>query len=133
MGTEQRAFQTILKNGATVIGNLLSVGFPGMTMDVKQTTHHGLTDPYHTKRGTIGDAGTITAKVQMTTEQFATLWGYFNPAGNATTWSITYPFTVPIVVSCSGFLSQIGVPDSEVDGILEVEIEITLSGKPTVA
>lgn len=129
---EQRAFQTVLKNGSTVIGNLLSVGFPGMTLDVKQTTHHGLTEPYHTKRGTIGDAGSITAKVQMTSAQFATLWGYFNPAGNATTWSITYPFTAPIVVSCSGFLSRIGIPDAEVDGILECEIEITLTGKPTV-
>jgi hypothetical protein len=129
---EQRAFQTILKNGSTVIGNLLSVGFPGMTLDVKQTTHHGLSDPYHTKRGTIGDPGTITAKVQMTSAQFATLWGYFDPAANPTTWSITYPFGTPIVVSCSGFLSRIGIPDAEVDGILEVEIEITLSGKPSV-
>lgn len=132
MGTEQRAFQTILKNGATTIGNLLSVAFGGMSMEVKQTTHHGLTDPYHTKRGTLGDAGEITARVQMTSAQFATLWGYFDPAGNATTWSITYPFNTPIVVSCSGFLSNIGMPDAEVDGILEVELTITLSGKPTV-
>lgn len=133
MGTEQRAFGTILKNGSTTIGNLVSVSFSGMQADTKDTTHHGLSEPYRTFRTTIVDPGEITARVQMTSEQFATLWSYLDPEANATTWSIEYPFSTPITVSCNGFLTTISILEAEVDGILEAEITIKLTGSPTLS
>lgn len=133
MGTEQKAFKTILKNGATVIGNLLSVGMGGVKMIMKETTHHGLTDPYVTRRPVLGDAQPWKFKVQMTTAQFAALWAMFDPDGNGTTWSVIYPFSAPITVAITGFLAEIGIPDAEVDGILEVELTLECSGKPTVS
>lgn len=133
MGTERRAFGTQLKNGATVIGNLISVGLGGLKADMKDTTHHGLTDPYRTRRPTLGDAQAIKAKVQMTSDQFATVWGMFDPTANATTWTVVYPFTSPINVACSGYLTEISVGDAEVDGIIECELTIELTGKPTIS
>ena len=133
MGTDQVAFKTILKNGATVIGNLVSVGAGGVKVENKDTTHHGLTDPYRTKRQTLVEAQNIKAKVQMTSAQVAALYAFVDPTATLTSWTVTYPFTVPIVFTFTGALESFSVADAEVDSILEVELEIMTSGKPTLA
>lgn len=133
MGTEQTAFGTILKQGATVIGNLLSVSFGGIKIDFAETTYHGLADPFKTFRATLGEAQECDCKVQCTAAQFGTLMAYAVPTVGFQAWTITYPFSPTQVVTLSAQVSEIGVPSAEVGGILDIEFKLKVSGKPTVA
>ncbi len=128
---EQVAFKTILKAGSTVIGNLVSVEVGGVKVEFKDTTNHGLTDPFRTRRPVMADAQPIKAKVQMTSANYSTLFTLIDPTAAATSWTVTYPYATPLIFTASGWLSDFSIASAEVDGILEVDIEIMPSGKPT--
>lgn len=133
MSNEQPAFKTILKQGANTIGNLLSVSFDGYELEFKDTTHHGLTDGFRTQRAVLAKVKNVKAKVQMTSANIAALYALVDPLASFGAWTITYPFSTPIVVTLNAQLASLGIGGDEVDGILEVDIELAISGKPTIA
>lgn len=133
MGTEQTAFGIQVKFGSTVIANLLEVTPPDFKVESKDTTNHGLSDRWRTFRQVMCEAGEGEMKIQVTSAQFATLMGKLDASAASETWTVVLPFTTPINIACTGFLSELKMESAPVDGILEASLKFKCSGKPTVS
>ncbi len=133
MAGEQTAFKTALKKGATPIGNLVSVSGGGTEVEFVDTTHHGLTEAFRTFRATLASVPDITFKVQMTKANLTVLTALGDPLTDSfTDWTVEWPFpTTPVTMTMSCQLMKLEPGEATVDGLIEVDLTLKVSGKPT--
>ena len=137
------AFGTLLKIGDggapesfTTIAEVKDIGGPKLKSNTAEVTNHSSTDGWLEKIGTILEAGQVTFKINFvptaTTHSFSTglikdfvartkrNFKLVFPDTGATTWSFTAIVT--------GF-----EPSEPVNGPLEADVTLDITGKPTLA
>ncbi len=138
------AFGTLLKigDGATptenfsTIAEVKDIGGPKLKLNTADVTSHSSTDGWKEVIGTILEAGEVSAKINFiptnSTHSYSTGLIKDMLARTKRNFKIVFPdagsttWLLPALVT--GF-----EPSEPVDGVLEADITLTISGKPTLA
>lgn len=118
----------------TPIAQVVTVEGPEMSMGTVETTHLGSTAK--TKRTTIFDGGKVSATVEYDpngTTHTALEALIHTAKGTPDSWKLVYADgkTTPANHAFSGYLTSFKPTGIEVEGVLQAEIEIEISGAVT--
>lgn len=121
-------------NGQAV-AQLMDIGIPGITVDMEDATTFDSADSYKEKIAKMLEAGALKLKGYLypgdTNGQMAMITDMNNKTKRE--FIITLPSALAFSVTCNGYVSGFAPPNITPDGKVEVEFEITPTGKPTIA
>lgn len=131
------AFGTQLKRGAVVIGQVLSISGPGLSLDTEDVTSHDSTGAWEEVVATILRSGEITAEIvydpNLATHKNASGGLLYDLAQRAsTTYSIVFPSNPAVTWTFTAFVTGFE-PDAPVDGKLGASVTLKITGQPTLA
>jgi hypothetical protein len=125
-----KSFGMQLKVGTTVVAELYELHPPGLTVDDVDSTAHDDPDRFRRFISTVGEWGEVEFKGAVTNAMIPllinTLWIDAQP------WTVSMPLpTNPVVMTFNGFLKEWKPSGGPVDGKLEVQGKIKVSGPVT--
>jgi predicted secreted protein len=137
-------FGTLLKlgdgatptEGFTTIGEVKDIGGPDLKLNTADVTNHSSTDGWKEKIGTLLEGGQVAFKVNFipttATHSFST--GLIKDMVNRTkrNFKLVFPDTGATTWTFAALVTQFK-PNEPVDGALEADVTLDITGKPTLA
>lgn len=131
------AFGTLLKRGATTIGEVFDISGPGLSREEIEVTHHTSANRWREFIKGLKDAGEVTFSINYipTNSTHAAATGILDDFADDTvidTWSIVFPDSGATTWSFPAFLTSFE-PAMPIDDRLTADVTLKISGQPTLA
>lgn len=118
-----------------VVAQLTSIGIPGVTLDMDDGTTFDSPDAFKEKIAKMLEAGTLKLGMHLypgdTNGQMAMITDLY--ARTKREFIITLPAALAWSLTCDGFCSKFSPPDITPEGKIILDMEVTPTGKPTIA
>ena len=126
--SKYRAKGTVLKKGATAIGQVAGIQGPGATRETIDATAHDSSGDYREFVGALIDAGEVTFKIQYdpVLASHRQLRADFDD-GSVDEYSLTFTDDASTVATFDALVSGLS-PTMEVEGLLEQDVTLKVSG-----